>query len=443
MSTRTVLHGGWVIDPAGGRDGIADVAIEGGVVADVADRIAWREGDVAVDASGKIVTPAWIDMHVHFRDPGYTDRESLETGAQAAVAGGFGVVACMPNTDPALDTPERISDIVERASREAVCRVLPIAAITVDRAGEEPVDFSGLVDAGAIGFSDDGDTTTNSAIMRDALEASLRLDVPVIVHCEDKALASGAMHEGAVSRRLGISGIPPQAEEIVIARDLMLAELTGGWLHVCHVSTRRGIELIAEAKRRGVRVTAEVMPHHIVMSDEWVAGKRTLHNTNLPAGEPLKPAHGYTKVNPPLRPVADTVGLLEAAQRGDFDILATDHAPHADHHKLDMSYEQAAFGMSGLEFAFATTWELVRAGHMSASELVYLWTAGPAEVFRLDRGTLAEGAPADVTLWDPDREWVVGRDTIRSKSANTPLVGMTLRGRAVRTWIRGEEAHRA
>lgn len=443
MNMRTVLQGGWVIDPANGRDGIADVAIERGMVAEVADRIGLRENDVPIDASGKVVTPAWIDMHVHFRDPGYTERETLETGAQAAVAGGFGVVACMPNTCPALDTPERIRNLVERASHEAACRVLPIATITMNRDGEEPVDFAGLVEAGAIGFSDDGDTTADSAIMREALESSVRLNVPIIVHCEDKALARGAMHEGEISRRLGITGIPPQAEEIIIARDVMLAELTGGWLHVCHVSTRRGIELIAEAKRRGVRVTAEVMPHHIMMSDEWVAGTRSLHNTTLPSGEPLTPAHGYTKVNPPLRPVAETVGLLDAVHRGDFDIFGTDHAPHADQQKLDMPYEQVAFGMSGLEFAFATTWELVRAGHLGAAELVRLWTAAPANLFGLDRGTLSVGMPADVTVWDPDIEWVVSRDTMQSKSANTPLIGMTLRGRAVRTWISGEEAHRA
>ncbi len=443
MSGRTLLRGGRVIDPANGRDGIADVAIESGMVAEVANHIEPREADEVIDAGGKLVTPAWIDMHVHLRDPGFTGKETLATGGQAAVAGGFGVVACMPNTSPALDSPEIIRDIAERAERDAACRVLPIASITKGRSGTEPVDFRDLVEAGAIGFSDDGDTTANSAVMREALEASIELGVPVIVHCEDKALATGAMHEGEISRQLGVEGIPAAAEEIIIARDLMLAELTGGWLHVCHVSTKRGIELITEAKRRGVRVTAEVMPHHIVMSDQWVAGMRELHNTSAPAGEPLEPKHGYTKVNPPLRPVADTEGLLAAVQRGEFDIFATDHAPHADPEKLDVPYERVAFGMSGLEFAFPATWELVRAGHLEAIDLVRLWTAAPAEIFGLDRGVLTQGARADVTLWDPDQAWVVSRDTIRSKSANTPLIGMTLRGRAVRTWINGEEIYRA
>ncbi|HEV2128597.1 MAG TPA: dihydroorotase [Thermomicrobiales bacterium] len=443
MTRRTLLRGGRVIDPANGWDGVADVVIEDGTVAEVADHTKPRERDEVIDAGGKLVTPAWIDMHVHLRDPGFTGKETLATGGQAAVAGGFGVGGCMPNTSPALDSPEIIRDVIERAERDGACRVLPIASITKGRTGAEPVEFRALVEAGAIGFSDDGDTTANSAIMRQALEVSVELGVPVIVHCEDKALATGAMHEGEVSRRLGIEGIPAAAEEIIIARDVMLAELTGGWLHVCHVSTKRGIELITEAKRRGVRITAEVMPHHIVMSDEWVAGTRELHNTTALAGEPLEPTHGYTKVNPPLRPVADTVGLLEAVQRGEFDIFATDHAPHADPEKLDVPYERAAFGMSGLEFAFPATWELVRAGHVDAIDLVRLWTAAPAEIFGLDRGTLTAGVPADVTLWDPDQAWVVSRDTIWSKSANTPLIGMTLRGRAVRTWINGEEAYRA
>ena len=443
MSRKIVLLGGHVIDPANGVDGVADLVMADGRVVEVVGDATVSDGDEVVDVAGKLVTPAWIDMHVHLRDPGFPEKETLETGGRAAVAGGFGTVACMPNTKPALDSPEIVRELIERAGRESAATVLPIATITKGRSGGEAVDFAALVEAGAIGFSDDGDTTADSAIMRQALEASIELGVPVIVHCEDKAIAHGAMHEGDVSRRLGLTGIPPQAEEIIIARDLMLAELTGGWLHVCHVSTKRGIELITDAKARGVRVTAEVMPHHIVMSDEWVGGKRELHNTTAPAGEPLEPAHPYTKVNPPLRPVADTVGLLGALKRGEFNIFGTDHAPHADPEKTGSTYEQAAMGMSGLEFAFPATWELVRAGHITASELVRLWTAAPAEIFGLDRGTISPGVAADVTVWDTDAEWTVGRDTIQSKSMNTPLIGMTLRGRAERTFIDGEETHRA
>lgn len=443
MTKRLVIAGGRVVDPGQGLNEIADVVIESSHVAGV-ERLAERQtADELIDAAGKIVTPAWIDMHVHFRDPGQPEKETLETGARAAVAGGFGTVACMPNTSPALDSVEIIREVIARAAREAACTVLPIATITRERLGKEAVDFDGLVGAGAIGFSDDGDTTTDSAIMCEALTASKRLDVPVIVHCEDKAIATGSMHEGDVSKALGLTGIPAAAEEIIIARDLMLAELTGGWLHVCHVSTERGIELIAEAKARGVRVTAEVMPHHLVMSDAWVAGLRTLHNTTVSPSALQSPAHPYTKVNPPLRPVSDTVGLLNAVQRGAFDMFGTDHAPHADPEKLGQSFQDAAFGMTGLEVAFACTHELVRAGHLSLSELVRLWTDAPARAFGVNRGTLVSDSVADVTVWDPDEEWVVGRQTLHGKSINTPLLGMTLRGRAVHTIIDGKVVHSA
>lgn len=441
MTGRTLITGGRVVDPASGFDGIADVVLENSHILGVFDSAPRHRDDHIIDAEGRIVTPAWIDMHVHLRDPGFTEKETLTTGGQAAVAGGFGTVACMPNTSPALDSPESIRDLVDRANGEAACRILPIATITRGRAGKEPVDFAALVQAGAIGFSDDGDTTANSAIMREALNASRDLGVPVIVHCEDKAIASGAMHEGDVSKRLGIEGIPAAAEEIIIARDLMLAELTGGWLHVCHVSTERGIRMIEDAKARGAHVTAEVMPHHIVMSDEWVGGLRTLHNTSMAEAKRQKPVHPYTKVNPPLRPVSDTIGLLNAVKRDAFDFFATDHAPHADPEKLGQPYQTAAFGMSGLEFAFPCTYELVRAGHRSLYELVRLWTHAPARLFGLDCGTLADGSPADVTVWNPDVEWIVGRDTIRSKSANTPLIGMTLRGRAEYTFVDGKEVY--
>ncbi len=264
----------------------------------------------------------------------------------------------------------------------------------------------------------------------------------MIVHCEDKPLASGAMHEGEISRELGIEGIPSAAEEIIIARDLMLAELTGGWLHVCHVSTGRGIELIHEAKQRGVNVTAEVMTHHLVMSDEWVAGSRELHNTNEPAGERGQPGDPNTKVNPPLRPQEDTRMLLKALQDGWFDCFGTDHAPHAASDKQG-DYQTAAFGLSGLEFAFPLSYALVRAGHLDAMELIRRWTTEPAKILRVDAPSLAAGATADITVFDPDAEWTVTADALKTKSKNTPLLGMTLRGRAVMTMVNGEVAHRA
>ncbi|MBA2470539.1 MAG: dihydroorotase [Chloroflexia bacterium] len=443
MIEGTVLvRGGHVIDPANGVDGQFDVLIRNGII----DQVGAVEPAVDVpefDATGCLVTPGWIDVHVHLRDPGFPEKETMETGTAAAAAGGFTAIACMPNTRPALDSPEIIADLLKRADDAGRIRVFPIATITRGRSGDEPVDFDAVIAAGAIGWSDDGDTTANSAIMRQALEASVRLDRPVIVHCEDKALASGAMHEGDVSRRLGIPGIPAVAEEIIIGRDLMLAELTGGWLHVCHVSTGRGAELLAEAKRRGVNVTAEVMPHHLAMSDEWVGGSRTLHNTNRPAGQPGEPADPYTKVNPPLRPVADTRALLERIQDGTFDCFGTDHAPHAAPEKSGSKYEAAAMGLSGLEFAFPLTLALAEAEHFSVYDMVRLWTVEPARILREERGSLSIGAPADIAVFDPDREWMVTPDELSTKSANTPLLGMTMKGRAVFTLVDGKERHRA
>ena len=436
-----LIRSGRVIDPANGIDGIADVLVRGGRIEAVGNGLA-GDGAQEFDASGLLVTPGWIDIHVHLRQPGFPEKETVATGTTAAAAGGFTSIACMPNTKPALDIPDLLHQLKVSVEAEGVVRVHPIATITRGRSGTDVVDFDALVAAGAIGFSDDGDTTADSALMRKALEASSRLNRPVMVHCEDKPLASGAMHEGTISAMLGIPGIPAAAEEIIIARDLMLAELTGGWLHVCHVSTGRGAELVAEAKRRGVRVTAEVMPHHITMSDEWVGGSRVLHNTDEAPGAHATPAEPNTKVNPPLRPVADTAALLQAVKDGTFDCFGTDHAPHADPEKSGSTYLDAAFGMSGLEFAFSLTYALVRAGHLSLGNLVRLWTAAPAGILGSDRGTLGQGATADVTVLDPDRAWTVRADQLRTKSPNTPLLGMKLRGRAVLTLVEGMERHR-
>ncbi|CAN5813090.1 dihydroorotase [soil metagenome] len=437
-----LLRGGRVIDPANGVDGKFDVLVREGVV-QLVGTIESTDSVPEFDAAGCLVTPGWIDVHVHLRDPGFPEKETLETGTAAAAGGGFTAIACMPNTVPSLDSAEVIADLVNRAEESALVRVFPIAAITRGRAGGEPVDFDATIAAGAVGWSDDGDTTANSAIMRLALEASVRLDRPVIVHCEDKAIATGAMHEGGVSRELGIPGIPAAAEEIVIARDIMLAELTGGWLHICHVSTGRGAELVAEGKRRGVNVTAEVMPHHLTMSDEWVGGSRILHNTNFAEGAPGEPRDPNTKVNPPLRPVAESGALISAIQDGTFDCLGSDHAPHAAPEKSGSSFEAAAFGLSGLEFAFPLTWALVEAGHIPVYDLVRLWTVEPARILRERIGTLSPGAPADIAVFDPQREWVVSAEQLRTKSANTPLLGMTLKGRAVLTLVDGQERHRA
>lgn len=435
-----IIRNGRVIDPQSGENSVRDIAVADGRIVDVASIDA--AGAQVVDASGCLVSPGWIDVHVHLRQPGLDYKETVETGTEAAAAGGFVAVACMPNTKPALDSPAVLKALADDVAANGHCRVFPIASITKGRELKEDVDYDAVIEAGAIGWSDDGDTTPDSAIMRRALEASKRLGRPVIVHCEDKSIAHGAMHEGAVSRQLGIEGIPAAAEEIIIARDCMLAELTGGWLHVCHVSTGRGIEIIQQSRERGAHITAEVMPHHLVMSDEWVAGNRELHNTIEPVVEPAAPADPNTKVNPPLRPIEDTQRLLKALQDGWFDCFGTDHAPHAESDK-PADYAKAAMGMSGLEFAVPLTYALVRAGHLSEADLVRRWTVEPAKVIGVSTPSLAVGEVANITVIDPDREWMVTPESLKTKSKNTALMGRTLRGRAVLTIVDGKVEHHA
>jgi dihydroorotase len=442
MSGSRIIKGGRIIDPANGIDAIGDVLIAGGKIVAVGE-IDAPAGAEVFDATGLVVTPGLIDYHVHLRTPGFEYKESISTGTAAAAAGGFTAVCCMPNTRPALDNVETLNELNATIAREGVVRVFPIAAISKGRKSEEAVDFDALAAAGAIGFSDDGDSTRDSKIMRAALEASLRLDRPVIVHCEDWTLADGAMNEGDVSRRLGLKGIPAEAEEIIIARDLLLSAMTGGGLHLCHVSTGRGAEMIRLAKERGFNVTAEVMPHHLVMSDEWIAGDRTLLNTNEQPGARGAEADPNTKVNPPLRSAADTVKLLNELQAGTFDIVATDHAPHAEHEKIGAGFAKAAMGMSGLELALPTMLALVRAGRLSLNEVIQRLTIEPAKLLRMPLGTLTPGAAADVCVFDPEETWIVSAETLRTKSHNTPLLGMTLQGRVRLTLVDGEERFHA
>jgi dihydroorotase len=439
---RLLLQGGHVVDPGTGVDAVADVLIEDGRIAAVGPRLE-AIGARAIDAAGLVVSPGLIDVHVHLREPGFEAKETIATGTAAAAVGGFTSIFCMPNTQPALDSVAVLDDLRRRVASDGRVRVYPIASITKGRDGTEPVDYETLVAAGAVGFSDDGDTTANSAIMRQALAATCVHGRPVMVHCEDKALAAGAMHEGDVSRRLGIPGIPAAAEEIIIARDLMLAELTGGWLHVCHVSTGRGADLVRRAKADGVRVTAEVMPHHLLMSEAWVGGSRTLHNVNVdePAGTAAEPGDPNTKVNPPLRTAFDTRLLLDALVDGTIDLVATDHAPHAAPEKSGSRFETAAFGLSGLELALPSMLALVRAGRISLPEAIAKLSTIPARLWSLPTGTLALGAPADVVMFDPDEWWVVSETTLRTKSLNTPFLGMELRGRVKRTFVDGVERY--
>ncbi len=436
--SKILLHGGRVIDPSSGMDQVADVLVHDGIIVAADAQLGDIDVDRRLDVTGLIVTPGWIDAHVHLRDPGFTYKEDLQSGAAAALAGGFVRVCCMPNTSPPLDSPESIRVIVERGQQTGV-HIHPIGTISIGRAGLEIAPLEELAAAGAIGFSDDGDSTRSEDVMREALRLSSRLNVPIMVHCEDPEMArGGSMHRGRVSAEIGDPGIPAEAEDSYTARDIRLAEETGGWLHVLHVSTVRSAQMIADAKRRGVRVTAEVMPHHLTLTDEWVAGRRRF------AGEQevddLGRIDTNAKVNPPLRSEEDALGLMAFVLDGTFDFIATDHAPHAKRDKPE-TLASAAFGMSGLELAIPTMALLVRAGKLSWPQVVDLFTAAPARVLHLDGGTLEVGRAADITVIDPARSWTVTEDSLRSRSKNTPFLGMTMQGRAVLTLVSGEVRH--
>jgi dihydroorotase len=441
MTSATLLRGGHVVDPSLGIDGRADVRLREGRVAAVG-KLQPESGETVLDVDGLVVTPGWIDVHVHLREPGQEWKETIGTGTQAAAAGGFTTVFCMPNTQPALDSVAVLEELQRRVARDAVVRVHPIATISEGRRGRRPADFEALARAGAVGFSDDGESTADSGIMTEALRASARLGVPVMVHCEDPNLIGGAIHEGEVSARLGVKGIPAAAEEIFIERDLALAADTGGWLHACHVSTGKGIADIARARVAGVNVTAEVMPHHLVMSDEWVGGSRKLEGVGGPEVPDAAPSDPDTKVNPPLRPPSDAAALLAALKSGAFEIISTDHAPHATIEKQGKSIQAAAFGLSGSEFALPSLMALYHEGLLTLSEIIAAISMRPAKLWSLPGGTLRPGAVADVTVFDPLERWTPQRDTLLSRSTNSPLVGLELQGKTKLTFVQGEVRHR-
>lgn len=442
VSGNLLLRGGTVIDPGSRLEGPADLRLHGGIIAEVGT-LAPEPGEAIIDVDGLVVAPGLIDVHVHLREPGQEWKETLATGTAAAAAGGFTTVFCMPNTDPPLDSIVMLEELQRRIVRDAVVRVRPIATISEGRRGERSVDYAALTVAGAVGFSDDGESTRSAAVMREALQATRELGIPIMVHCEDPSLTGGAMHEGDISRQLGIRGIPPQAEEIIIDRDLALAELTGGWLHVCHVSTERGAEAIAAARRRGVRVTAEVMPHHLAMDDSWVAGNRVPVSVDPFSAANADVADPDTKVNPPLRPASDARALTEIFRRGDvFDIISTDHAPHARPEKQGRSFGAAAFGFTASEVALPLLLSLVRAGQITLSSAIAAMTTAPARLWGLRGGQLRPGAPADIVVFDPDERWTPQAGNLLSRGSNTPLLDCELQGRVKLTLVNGDERYR-
>ena len=441
MSRGTLLRGGRIVDPSLNQDGRADVRFREGIVTAIG-LLDPEPGEHVIDGDGLVVAPGLIDVHVHLREPGQEWKETVGTGTDAAAAGGFTTIFCMPNTEPALDSVVALEELARRRARDAVVRVRPVAAISEGRRGIRAVDYDALAAGGAVGFSDDGDSTKSSGVMTAALRATRRTGRPVMVHCEDPGLVGGAMHEGDISHELGLPGIAPEAEEIIIARDLQLAAATGGWLHVCHVSTRRGAELVGKAKRAGVNVTAEVMPHHLVMTDAWVGGCREWAGDCGPRSSSGVRGDPETKVNPPLRAADDARHLLAGLKSAQLDILATDHAPHAMPEKQGRPFASAAFGINGSEFALPTMMVLVSAGRLTLGSVISLFSTVPARLWGLDAGTLRPGSAADIIVFDPDEEWNVHPSLLRSRSANSPLTGTTLKGKVKRTFVGGDERYR-
>jgi dihydroorotase len=442
MSDGLLIRGGRVLDPANGLDTVADVLIEGGRIAAVGPDLAGGAEKV-IEAEGLVVCPGFVDIHCHLRDPGFEHKETIETGTRAAARGGFTTVCCMPNTEPPIDSRASVEYVLRTAATVGLVRVLPIGCVSRGRRGETLAELADLAEAGAVGFSDDGNPVADGALMRRALEYSRILGLPVIDHCEEPSLAGdGVMHEGWVATRLGLHGQPAAAEEAAVARDIALAEFTGSHVHIAHVSTRGAVALLRAARVRGVNVTAEVTPHHLTLTHEAVA-----FSPARPAGGPEgNGGLAYdtnAKVNPPLRMPDDVEACIEGLLDGTIDAIATDHAPHAVEDKL-CEFDQAAFGISGLETALAALLTLVPAGKLDLPTVVEKLTAGPVRALRLDRhpgleglGSLSPGAPADVVVFDPKREWVVEPERFASKGRNTPLAGRTLRGQVVATVYEG------
>jgi dihydroorotase len=402
---------------------VGDVLIEAGKIASTGARvdIGSRDDVDVVDCAGHVVAPGFIDVHCHLREPGREDVETIATGARAAAAGGFTAVCAMPNTDPVTDNQAAVGFIIRQATLARAAHVYPIGAISLGQRGEALAEFGEMVGAGAVAVSDDGKPVASAHLMRTALEYARTFGIPVADHCEEPTLAmGGAMNEGVVSARLGLKGVPTEAEEIMAIRDILLARRTGGHVHLCHMSTRGSVELIRWGKERGITVTAEACPHHLSLTEESVEG----YETNA-------------KMNPPLRTAADVEALQQAVRDGTIDVIATDHAPH-HYDEKEREFADAPNGIVGLETALAVniTW-LVAPGLLDLSVLVEKMSCAPARVFGLPGGTLKRGSPADVTVFDPDREWTVDPTRFRSKGRNTPYSQKRLRGRVLLTVVDG------
>ena len=419
--SKLVIKNGRVIDPSANFDQVADVAIEDGIIREVAANID-ATGAETYDASGLFVAPGFVDIHVHLREPGFEHSETIESGSRAAAAGGFTSICCMPNTQPVNDNATVTSYIVDRARRHAVVNVYPIGAITKNSAGEELASYGSMKQAGIVAISDDGKPVMNARVVRHAMEFARALDLPLIEHCEDLHLSTGGdMHEGLVSTRLGLRGIPRSSEDVMVARDILLAEVTGVRYHVAHISSRIAVEMVAFAKSRGIKVTSEATPHHFVLAD-----------ADMP------PYDSNYKMKPPLRERPDVEAVTRGLISGAIDAIATDHAPHPGDEKMQ-EFERCPFGIIGLETALALALEqLYHPGHVDISHIVKLFTHNPARILSLDRGTLRPGAAADVTIFNTANKWTYDVSKSPSKSRNSPFHGRKFKGGPVATIVAGK-----
>jgi dihydroorotase len=435
VKAELLIKGGRIIDPGRKLDRVGDLLISQGAIAQAEEKtVPSTQKDLTViNASGLIVCPGFIDLHCHLREPGFEDKETIATATRAAASGGFTTICCMPNTNPPIDCKAVLDYVKNKAESDSVIHVLIIGCITKGRQGKELTEMYELAGAGAIGFSDDGEPVVSSRIMYLAMEYGRSLNLPIIDHCEDKELADGGlMNEGWVATRLGLKGIPSAAEEIMIARDIALAKLTGARLHIAHVSTQGSVELIRNARQKGISVTAEVTPHHLTLTEERVMGS------------PVKQSKYLTfdtnaKVNPPLRTKMDTAALIQGLKDGTLDAIATDHAPHTSVDKL-CEFGAAAFGISGLETALGSLMSLVHEGQLDITTLVSKLTFEPARIIGSNHGglgTLEPGCRADITIFDPDKEWTVDSQSFISKGKNTPFDGYQFKGKVIATIVNG------
>ena len=409
---KILIKGGHVVDPKNNIDGFMDVLVENDRIKKVGKDISVK-ADREINAKGKIVCPGLIDIHVHLRQPGFEYKETIETGLRAAVKGGFTGVCPMPNTNPIADSRSDMEFLIGEAKRLSLVKVWPVGAVTMGQEGKELTEFGELKKGGAAALSDDGRPITDSKVLKRALEYAKKFDLVIMVHCQDEGLfCHGCMNEGFVSTKLGLPGIPVEAESVEVARDIQLADLTGGRLHFCHISSKKSLDLIRAAKVSGSRVTAETCPHYFHLTDESVLN----YNTNA-------------KMNPPLRTQSDVDAIKKSLKDGTLDVISTDHAPHSENEK-DSEFDKAPFGIIGLETALPLSMKLVEEKVISWTELVRKMSLHPAEVLKIDRGHLSEEAVADITVIDPSAEWVVEKEKLESKSKNSPFLGWKMKGRA-------------